>query len=197
MKDWDLLQKPWSREDCRDRYVMGDKIGLRKLAEISEVPIANLYRWSSADNWPQNREQFKGAVMAKTQESVSEAIAEKASAITERHYEGFKEVESLGASLINLAQKAADQMAERDRIEPYHLQALTSASTNAANVYKAAIEGQRQALWLDLENINVAIGIVEKHGYHVTEADPKDAEQDQTFEGPAIEVEADNPEATP
>lgn len=197
MKDWESLSKPWSREDCRDRYVMGSKIGLRKLVEISGIDRRSLERWSSADKWPEKRRQFGGEVAAKTQEAVIEALSEDRAAVIERHYEGFKEIESLGTSLLCLAQKAADQMAELSKIEPYHLQALTGASTSAANVLKTAIEGQRQALWLDLENINVAIGIVEKHGYHVTEADPEESEEDQTFDESAIAIEADNPEAAP
>jgi hypothetical protein len=198
VKDWDTLQKPWSREDCRDRYVIGDKIGLRKLAEISGLDQRRIERWSSADNWPENRRQFLGTVSAKTQESVSDAIAEKASAVIERHYEAFKELESLALSLITLSQQCADQLATAGAVDPYRLQALTGASTNASSVLRGSTDGQRQALWLDTENINVAIGIVEKHGYRVSEADAEDTAADQKIpDQNFIEVAPDDVPPTP
>jgi hypothetical protein len=198
VKDWANLPKPWSREDCRDRYVIGDKIGLRKLAEISGVQISSIFAWSSADDWPSDRKQFQSETVAKTRESVSDAIAEKSAAIIERHLEGFKDFATLGISLGALAQQCSDQMAEQAPIDPYRLQALTGASTNAANVFKTAVEGQRQALWLDAENINVAIGIVEKHGYRVSEADAEDTASDQKIpDQNFIEVAPDDVPPTP
>lgn len=197
VKDWDNLPKPWNRDDCRDRYVMGDKLGLRKLAEISGASLTNLFKWSAAEDWKSKRQQFCSKSTAKTHEAVSDAIAEEAAAIVERHYEGFRDFATLGVSLGALAQQAADQLAETV-IDPYRLQALTGASNNAVNVYKAAVEGQRQALWMDLENINVAIGIVEKHGYRVSEGDAEDSATDlkipkQNF----VEVATDDVPPTP
>lgn len=177
---------------------MGDKIGLRKLAEISGASINNLFRWSADEDWKSKRQQFSSKSTAKTQEAVSDAIAEEAAAIIERHYEGFKDFAVLGASLGALAQQAADQMSGQDVIDPYRLQALTGASTNAANIYKTAIEGQRQALWLDFENVNALEVAARKHGLKLAEDDAEDTTADlkipdQNF----VEVVADDVPPTP
>jgi hypothetical protein len=203
--DWDTLEKPWSREQCRDRYVRGFKIGLRGLAEISGVSVGTLNRWSSKDqenlSWPEQRNLFDRSVITKTitkvDEAVGDAVAGENAVIIRTHYEAFGEVLTLGRGLTAIAQKATNAMKELSAIDPYKLQALASSSSQAANIIKTAVDGQRQALWLDLENINVAIGIVEKHGYCVSEVDPEESEEDQEPEDSAIVIESDDPEAAP
>lgn len=198
--DWDSLEKPWSREECRDRYVQGRQVSLRELAELSGVSFKTIAEWSRFDAWVEQRRRVQNEIRAKTDALVGDAIAASNAERLKAHLKAYQDVADLGLSLIGLAQQCANDLAndKNKSVNPYQLQALASSSSQAASVVKTAIDGQRQALWMDLENINHAIAVVEKHGYHVSEGDPKDTQEDQVEDNkPAIEVTAEDVPPTP
>uniref|UniRef100_B8HMZ9 Transposase n=1 Tax=Cyanothece sp. (strain PCC 7425 / ATCC 29141) TaxID=395961 RepID=B8HMZ9_CYAP4 len=49
----------WSREECRNRYVRGEKISLRELSRLSSRALGLLGRWCKEDGWTEQREQYR------------------------------------------------------------------------------------------------------------------------------------------
>lgn len=77
---WDRLPKPWTKEQCRSRYVRGgDNIGLRALAGASGQPRSSLEKWSRAENWVELRQDFQGRLDAATTEKLIEETSNRLS----------------------------------------------------------------------------------------------------------------------
>ena len=77
---WDRLKKPWSKEQCRRRYVeCGDKIGIRGLAALSGIPKGTLEHWVRNELWVQQRDKYEDALKTATQEKIVEKTSEKLS----------------------------------------------------------------------------------------------------------------------
>lgn len=171
MQDWDSLEKPWTKEQCRDRYVQGSQIGLRKLAEVSGRRQNKLFEWSRKSDWPKQRKQFQSESQAKRDEAAGDAIAARNAEILSRHYANFFDLEILGMSIAGIAQQCADSFANQDSPDPYRVQALASAASQAGSVLTMAIKGQAEACGLAYEDLNAAIVAIRRGGMVAISAD--------------------------
>jgi hypothetical protein len=96
---WDNWKKPWTKEQCRRRYVEGgDDIGIRELSVQSGRARSTVQRWSAEEvdglNWFSQRVRFRSQLSTVTQqrtiEKTSERLSDKLSEIAIANYEAHR-----------------------------------------------------------------------------------------------------------
>ena len=158
MKDWANLSRPWSRDDCRDRYVIGDKIGLRKLAEISGGSFKTIAEWSTGDKWTESRKRFQDGVRTKTDDILSDKISKRNAAILAGHSKDYR---SERKKLIKKRDEFLLIFVDNAEDASYLASALNALSL----AIDRSIKGERTALSLEYENRDAAIAAVRRFGY--------------------------------
>ena len=87
-------KKKWTREECRRRYVEGEKISFRTLSQESGRTLSLLGRWSKGDGWVEEREQYQNKLrtktVAKTIEKTSDRLSEELAKRNEDHVKGYE-----------------------------------------------------------------------------------------------------------
>lgn len=100
---WKEWAKPWSHEQCEERYVLGSAIRLKDLNKVSEVPLSTLLRWSASEHWValrkayvetmgdttvtgqrNNLKQFKADLNNEVRKRIESKSAEKVNVIVEQ-----------------------------------------------------------------------------------------------------------------
>jgi hypothetical protein len=186
MDDWSKLEKPWSREECRNRYVQGRRIGLRKLAIESGVAAQNLSTWSMVDGWVEQRQQFQDKARSESDRGAIAIAASENSKILQAHYANYVEASSVAVTLLGVAKNVAEGLS--GTLDPYKLQAAASGLNQTLNALKTAIDGQRQALGLQYNDINVATEFLTGKGFRIVDS-TQDEEEIPVFDnGRAIEI---------
>ena len=115
--NWEELRLPWTREQCRRRYVEGeDNIGVRGLAKMSGVPKGTLERWVRSDCWPAQREKYretlKVSIQEKTIEKTSDKISDELAEIATANYQAHKLARDYAARVIQAkARQLVDDLA--------------------------------------------------------------------------------------
>ena len=162
-------KRKWSREECRLRYVQGEAIGQRALAEQSGRAASVIAAWCSEDGWVQQREQYQSNLRAETQkktiEKTSDRLSDDLAKRNEDHVRGF---EVIRAGAIQFNKTLLTELQKSDR----KLKLLDEKSMSFqryATAYKLAVEGERQALGMEYMDSNKAIAKVIKDGYDVIE----------------------------
>lgn len=185
-QNYDNYPKPWTIIQCRDRYVMGTRIGLRALSKISEVPYPTIANASSTDKWTLQREKFRATVDDKTIDVVSAQIAGRTAEIFKEHYElevAVFQGSRVAIDMVMLQMQSVIEKFKQMKDDPpiededdrgsskraYEMQALTSSLKSAQETIEGAINGQRKALGLDYSDINYAISSVRRAGLEVVE----------------------------
>jgi hypothetical protein len=188
---WSQLSRPWTIEQCRDRYVMGMRISLRALSKVSGVSAETISKASSRDRWTDQRAEFRATVNIKTFDIVSAQIAGKTAEILTAHYEreldlfnyisraakladkytdqGITRLEEFEELKSELGGEELDKEEELNAYNPYRLQALMASLNLAQTALSSAIDGQRKALGLDYADINYAVSSVRRAGLEVVE----------------------------
>jgi hypothetical protein len=185
--NWDKLPKPWTREQCRRRYVEGgDNIGLRAIAGISGQPRGTLERWSSKENWVERRGQYQGrlavATQQKTIEKASDKLSDQLSEIAIANYERHKLFRDYAAKV---AQIKAQQLAEIQNL-PLAERAAILAKDHVgyemnywSQILKRSTDAIESVTGLKyFVDINAAAGRLEKEGYEII--DPNNNEQSES-----------------
>ncbi len=165
---WEDLPQPWTREQCRRRYVEGgDDISLAKLARVSGVPLKTLERWSSPSfgdkrlpSWKEMRVSFEGklrvSVSEKVIEKTSEKISDETVQVIKENYEAHKLVRNYITKIIQLkARQLSNSLKGKDESK------LSSAEINEmTREHNATIINQwSQALDRSTKAINEIKGI--------------------------------------
>lgn len=173
------MSKTWSKEECRLRYVQGERIGLKALAIESGVPFGSLKRWSSSEKpetWPQMRKQYDAEVRLlthqKSVELVSDAIATSNEAIIAEHLEMLailREIVSMFLKVVQFKLKEIEDSTEPSVVNDRQLDFLISIAgrcplTVYSNALHLAIQGERQALHLDLVDPAILEKAANRHG---------------------------------
>lgn len=172
------MNSAWSKEQCRLRYAQGERIGLQALAIESRVPIGTLKRWSSEKpkTWPQQRRQYDAEVRLlthqKSVEAVSGAIAQSNEAVIAQHLDMLamlREIVSVFFKALLLKVRAVEEGTEGSVVNDRLLEFLISLGgrcplTVYSNALHLAIQGERQALYLDLVDPAILERAANKHG---------------------------------
>lgn len=168
------LPQPWSREQCRDRYVRGEKIGMRGLSDLSGRGLSTLGEWSANDEWVDQREQFWNERRTRTDELIieksAESISDELAAIAVGHYETYKRVREHAESLMT-------GIVQADLLNALSL------------TIHRSIAGERTARGMKYQDLNEAITAIERAGFKVIDRDSyarllaaQDAGQDPSSE---------------
>jgi hypothetical protein len=148
------LPQPWSREQCRDRYVRGEKIGMRGLSDLSGRGLSTLGEWSANDEWVEQRERFWNERRSRTDELIieksAELISDELAAIASTHYNTYK-------SLREHAESLMPGIVEADLLNALSL------------TIHRSIEGERTARGMKYQDINEAIKTVRRAGLEVVD----------------------------
>lgn len=166
------MNSAWSKEQCRLRYVQGVGLGLKALAIESGVPIGTLKRWSSQkpDTWPQQRRQFDTKVRLLTHQKSVEAIAQSNEAVIAEHLEMLAMLREIASVFFKaLLIKVREIENDTDPVNNELLEFLKSIGGRVplqtyANVLHLAIQGERQALYLDLADPAILERAANRHG---------------------------------
>jgi hypothetical protein len=158
------MNKRWDREQCRVRYVEGDRIGLEDLAIESGVPIATLKRWSCSERvtWPNQKRQFDTEVKLlshkKSVDRVSGVLAISNEQVIAKHLKIAQTLQNLSNNFLNSVIVRINSILTGEP-EPEEnkqmLEFLTSIAGRCplavySDVARLAIQLERQALYLDL-----------------------------------------------
>jgi hypothetical protein len=190
VNDW---QKPWTIDQCRDRYVMGDRLGVRLLSELSGVPYSTLSKAAAAGDWLGQRTKFRASVDVQTFDIISAQIAGETAEMLKVHCGAETDVFEVARQMIGLVRFHAKEIkqqfedaanadpcddgggSEKPKTSVYQLQALCAALNLAQSTLDGSINGQRKAMGLDYADINYAVSSVRRAGLEVVEKDEFEA----------------------
>lgn len=181
---WEKLPKPWTKEQCRRRYVESDDdIGIRPLAEISGQPKGTIEVWVRRELWVEQRRQYRdtlrSTIQEKTVEKKSQKISDELSDIVAKNYEVHKLVRDYVAKLIEArARQLAEDLKlegeskrtalkQHNAVEINNLSQALHRSTTAIN----EVMGVRYYV-----DINTAIDRVAREGYEIVDPSKEDDE---------------------
>lgn len=162
---------PWSKEECRDRYVRGTAISLRQLAPIAGIPLNTLTCWCRKDGWVGQRKQVQDKLTAETDHKTIEKTSDRNSDLAVEHLNSYQSARRV----IDAYFRWQSQKIEEVKDIPERLEAeLKSIRPSNINFWLLALErainGERLAAGLEWENVPKAIAFLERLGYVV--ADP-------------------------
>lgn len=183
---WEKLSRPWTKEQCRRRYVEADdNIGVRGLAEASGVSRSTVESWSRTELWVEQRRQYQGNLKAviqeKTIEKTSEKISDELSTIVTENYKVHKLARNYIAKIIEIK---AQQLQEDLQIANKQEKKKAIAQHNAAEVnqWSQALKRSTDAInevrgikyFID---INAAADKLAREGYEILDPSEKTNEQ--------------------
>lgn len=181
---WENLPKPWTKEQCRRRYIEGDdNIGIRPLAEISGNPKRTIEVWVRKEQWVEQKKQYRNklrsTIQKETIEKKSKKISDELSDIVAKNYEVHKLTRDYVAKLI---EARARQLAEDLRLEDSRKQlALKQHNSVEINNLSQSLKRSTDAIneitglqyYID---INAATDKLTREGYEVIDPTTEDTD---------------------
>jgi hypothetical protein len=179
--------KPWSRETCRRRYVEGEAIGLRPLAELSGNPFNRLGSWACKDtthpqkwSWAQQRQQYTNEIrtksIQKSTDAISDKYAEQNTKAIEQHIDLAAKMRGLADVYLSAASTKINRITNPEKVSPEteakadkiisffkDIGGRTSLQT-CANILGQAIGIERQSRHLDLADPAILEKAAARHG---------------------------------
>jgi hypothetical protein len=184
---WEKLPRPWTKEQCRRRYVEADDdIGIRGLADASGQPKGTLERWSRNELWVDQRVQYrdtlKTTIQEKTIEKTSEKISDELSDIVIENYKVHKLARDYVAKIIEV--KARQLQEDLKLVGEEKKKAIAQHNAAETNQWSQALKRSTDAInevrgikyFID---INAAADKLSREGYEII--DPSEVNNgDQT-----------------
>ena len=187
---WEKLPRPWTKEQCRRRYVESDDdIGIRGLADASGHGKGTVEGWVRRELWLDQRRQYrdtlKTTIQEKTIEKTSEKISDELSDIVIENYKVHKLARDYVAKIIEVkARQLAEDLklsgeekkkaiAQHNAAEMNQWSQMLKRSTDAIN----EVRGIKYFI-----DINAAADKLAREGYEILDPSEKTNEQtdDQT-----------------
>ena len=190
---WEKLPKPWTKEQCRRRYVeCGDDIGIRGLAVQSGRAKSTLQCWSKerveGRDWHQQRVHFQSSLgtvtQRKTIEKTSEKISDELSDIVIENYKVHKLARDYVAKIIEVKARQLQEDLKLDGEEKKKAMAQHNAAE--VNQWSQSLKRSTDAInevrgikyFID---INAAADKLSREGYEIIDpSESNNNEQDQT-----------------
>lgn len=187
MNQWESLPKPWTKEQCRRRYVeCDDEISFTNLAKLSGIGASTLFRWSTedikndedgAEGWVAQRERFvrqlREVVTEKTLEKTSEKLSTELSQVAIACYKPHKMTRDYATEILrlkylrlrNLKDKSPDEIEEE--IKKHH---ISYEIDNWSKVLTRSTDAIIKLTGLDYYvNLNAAAAKIESEGYIISD----------------------------
>lgn len=184
--DWDNLEKPWTFDQCKTRYIYGeDNISFRKLSKISGRAISLLSDWASLNTdenegikWVDAKEQYRKEVRTETHTKlVSDKSTYLAGILTktqEEHIYGQGVIRNYLYDLILTKVKALASFKQGKSIEEITKEIESGKYFDAdmekkIKMYMLVKDGLEKTLgWGNYINPNSAMATLEKAGYIIS-----------------------------
>lgn len=187
--NWDKLPKPWTKEQCRRRYVeCDDDIGIRRLADTSGQTKGSIERWSSKEDWVGQRRRYRDTLRANTQnrtiEKTSEKLSDELSDVAIANYNVNKLIRDYGYAIFQLKAKHLSkirEMPEGDRLAELDKKHNSREMNAWGQMVARATQEIAAATGLpNYINVDTAFKRIEMEGYVVL--DPRETEGEQSNE---------------
>ncbi len=180
-----MADKGWSREECRNRYVHGPRIGLRGLAEISHVPYKTLAGWSAEESWPEQRNQFQGELRTQTDKKVKEKLSMSLAELAIEHFGSYRRVRRIADSLLSQIEAKVMQLESNhpELVDPEQIKESLRELFEVSNVSNInqlslildrAVQGERTVTGAEYEDLQKAANVLRRRGFDVVVADGTD-----------------------
>jgi hypothetical protein len=164
--------RPWTQQECRDRYVRGTKISLKELAVESGNSYKTINNWSRFDEprWSIQRKTFEAEVRSKSDNKILEKTSDLTSDLAVEHLNSYQSARKVADAYFQWQ----NQRIEEVKGVPERLEAeLKSIRASNINFWllslERAINGERLAAGLEWENVPKAIAFLQKLGYVITD----------------------------
>lgn len=185
---WEDLPKPWTKEQCRRRYVESeDDIGIRRLALDAGLGKGTVEGWVRRELWVEQRRQYqdtlKTSIREKTIHKASEKISDELSQIVIENYQVHKLARDYVAKMIEIkARQLTEDLKLAGKERAY---ALSKHSAAEMNQWSQALERSTRAIneirgIRYFSDINAAKNMLTKEGYDVI--DPREEEDEDKDE---------------
>ncbi len=166
-------QKKWSKEECRDRYVTGEKIGIRSLAKLANVNLSTIGKWCSHGNWKAERDRYqielRSQTEAKTIEKTSDRLSDELTKLNEEHIKGSELFRKMAQQFAGILATEIQNSTNPERVRKLTDKEFTLAVQRYSNVFATAVQLQRQATGMHYLDLDKAVSQVIKAGYDVSE----------------------------
>ena len=188
VQHWSKAEKPWSKEICRQRYVLGEKISYEALAIESGMSYQSIVIWASTDkkrgdSWPIARQNHIKKLRAKTEEKTlekaSDLMASQQAKVLAAHFEGATQFRSLAQKMANAqnvlldnslqeaSKKGQKGVVEAAKVITEALTAISKEMSLWMGVWERAAEFEQNAVNIDQYNVNIALKTVTAAGFEV------------------------------
>jgi len=185
---WEKLPKPWSKTQCRRRYVeCDDDIGIRGVAKLSGRAPSTIQKWSAelieGRNWHQQRIHFQSSLGTTTRkkiiEKVSTEISNEFSSIVAENYQVHEMTRNYIARLIS--QKVAQLAQDLKLPDEYKKKAIAKHTSveinNLSQALKRSTDAISEILGLRYHvDMNAATQKVRGEGYEIIDPSKRDAD---------------------
>ena len=186
--NWEELPKPWTKEQCRQRYVEGgDDIGIRGLANLAGLNKGTIEYWVRKEEWVRQRRQFRDRLKTETQqkaiEKTSERLSDELADISVANYEAHKLARDYAHTIFKI--KAKDLQRVIKLPDEERLVELKKHSASDMNYWSLILSRSTQEIAAATGlpyyiNANTAFTKLEKEGYIIidprAEQEPEDEE---------------------
>ncbi len=164
-------QNKWSKEECRIRYVQGDKIGIRSLSKIANRSHSTVAGWCADEKWAEQRDRYwikiRSETEQKTIEKTSDRLSDEWAKVNEEHIKGSELFLKLSVQLTMAI--GQDFQQSRNKSKTAKNKDTYLSVQKYSSVYKEMVNLQRQALGMEYMDSNKAIAKVISDGYEVIE----------------------------
>lgn len=186
---WEKLPRPWTKEQCRRRYVEADDdIGLRGLSVQSGRAKSTLQTWCKEQiegrDWHQQRVHFQSSLGTATQEKIidkiSDKISDELSEICTENYKVHKLARDYVAKIIEV--KARQLQEDLKLVGEEKKKAIAQHSAVEYNQWSQALKRSTDAIneirgIKYFADINAAADKLSREGYEIIDPSEKPNEQ--------------------
>ncbi len=167
---WENAELPWACGICESRYVMGERITLKQLAELAERKHKLLKDWSAKLGWISKRRQYQEQLALATQKEIiaqeSKRLAQEYVNRNQSHLNCYELIRKLAAQFFTFAAK--DGRIKNPKFDAVQFQRMVTS-------LEVAINGERRATGMTFwQDFNHAVREVVKEQYEII--DPIDEE---------------------
>jgi hypothetical protein len=187
--NWEQLPKPWTKEQCRQRYVEGeDDIGFRGLSELSGYSKSKIAKWAADDvpTWAVQRGQYRDRIRTETQQKTidktSERLSDDLSDISVANYEAHKLARDYAHTIFKIKAKHLQQVIKLPDEE--RLAELKKHSASDMNYWSLILSRSTQEIAAATGlpyyiNANTAFTKLEKEGYIILNPQAEEEPEDE------------------
>jgi hypothetical protein len=168
-------KKKWSKEECRDRYVRGEKIGQRELSKQSGRHETVIARWCSQEKWVQQRQQYVSRLQVETEsktiQKTSDRLSDELAKLNEEHIKGSELFRKMAQQFAGIMAAEIQNSSNEKRFEKLTDKEFSLAIQRYSTIFATAVQLQRQATGMQYLDLDKAVSEVIKAGYDVSESE--------------------------